>query len=154
MKCSEGLSNRVSNIIRIYIDHMKFAAYMDSSFITFFHVLLVPFLLYIWLYVCLFTFNFINYVFLLLCLYILIYLFVLLLLCMFCSVYSIFVVLFYVLFVCKCELYYCYRVSTQLQLTNVSYHNTVQGFHTCFTAPTPVSFKQTLLQLDHLFISF
>jgi len=30
-------------------------------------------------------------------------------------------VLFYVLFECKCVLYYCHRVSTQLQL-NVSYH--------------------------------
>jgi len=30
-------------------------------------------------------------------------------------VYSVFTVLFYVLFVCKCVLYYCHRVSTQLQ---------------------------------------
>jgi hypothetical protein len=30
-------------------------------------------------------------------------------------------VLFYVLFVCKCVLYYCHRVATQLQLTNISY---------------------------------
>jgi len=31
------------------------------------------------------------------------------------------IVLFYVLFVCKCVLYYCYWVTTQLQLINISY---------------------------------
>jgi hypothetical protein len=30
------------------------------------------------------------------------------------------IVLFYVLFVCKCVLYYCHRVATQLQFTNIS----------------------------------
>jgi len=41
-----------------------------------------------------------------------------------CVVYVLFVssVLFYVLFVCKCVLYYCHRVLTQLQLTNISSH--------------------------------
>jgi magnesium-transporting ATPase (P-type) len=31
-------------------------------------------------------------------------------------------VLFYVLFVCKCVLYYCHRVTTQLHSKNISYH--------------------------------
>ena len=40
------------------------------------------------------------------------------------------IVLFYVLFVCKCVLYYRQRVSPHLQLKNVS----ISIYHTCFDA--------------------
>jgi hypothetical protein len=77
VKCSEGLSNRVSNIIRKYIDHMKFTAYMVFLCITFFYVLLVTYFYHCILVVCvcMLLFNCLNYVFY--C-----YVYVLLLLCM------------------------------------------------------------------------
>ena len=52
VKCSEALCNRGSNIIGRYIDHMKFAAHMVFSLITFFHVLLVPFFITVYMVVC------------------------------------------------------------------------------------------------------
>jgi hypothetical protein len=69
---SEGLSNRVSLIIRRYIDHMQFAAYMAVWFITFFRIILVLFCTYGCIF-CVLLFDLVNCAFLLLS--------------MFCSVY-------------------------------------------------------------------
>ena len=117
VKCSEDLSNRMSIIIRRYVDQMKFVAGMAVSFITFFSYSSGS-VLYHCIYGCMFCmllFNSVNYVFLLLCLCILIVVYVPF--WVFCVI-----VLFCVLFVCKCVLYYRHRVSTQLQLTNISHH--------------------------------
>jgi len=69
VKWSEALNNMVSIIIRIYIDEMKFAAYVVVSFITFFPLSSGSMLCHC-IYGCMFyilLFKFVNYVFLFLC---------------------------------------------------------------------------------------
>jgi len=81
---------------------------------------------------------------------------------MFCSVYTVFIMLFYVLFVCKCVLYYCHRLSTQLQLTNTSYHIS-KGVTTCkiqevkqnaFTSKVTVYNHQNVKKKKHEIIKY
>jgi hypothetical protein len=133
VKWGEGLSNRVSIIIRRYIDHMKFVVlwlFLSSNSFIFFWFYFV-YCIYVCMYVCMFCtplFNFVNYVFLLLCM--------LIVMCMYSYCYYVpfwvfcFIVLFCVLFVCKCVLYYCHRVSPQLQLNIYQYLRLTAGKET------------------------
>jgi hypothetical protein len=70
--------------------------------------------------------------------------------------FIVYFVSFSVLFVCKCVLYYCHRVATQLQLTNISYrskHFTLLALFTecvfvvTFSPPPDSSTKQCTLHL-------
>jgi len=101
----------VSIIIRRYTDHMKLAAFSYSFSSILYHCVF-----------CMILFNFVNYVFLLLCLCIITIIFIINVVTYVPFYVFCFIVLFCVLFVCKCVLYCCHRVSTELKSTNVSYH--------------------------------
>jgi hypothetical protein len=63
---------------------------------------------------CMLLFNFVN------CVVLLLFILILMFMYSYCYLCSVLIMLFCVLFVCKCVLYYCHRVATQLQL-NISH---------------------------------
>jgi hypothetical protein len=65
LQCNDGLSNKVSNIIRRLMDNMKLLfMYFTSTIITFLHIFLGS--IFINVYMVLFLFDNLIYVFLLL----------------------------------------------------------------------------------------
>jgi len=113
VKWSEGVSNRCQSLL----DHMKFAAYMAVSLITFFRTLLFPFLsLYIWLYVMYASVLFCKLCILLLCLCILI-----MFMNSYCYVGSVLGILFHCIVLCIVCVQMCTVILppavNQLQLT-------------------------------------
>jgi hypothetical protein len=73
---------------------------------------------------CMLQFNCVNYAFLLLCLCIIIMHVIFCVLC--------FIVLSCVLFAYKCVMYYCHRVSTQFQLTNIYHIIYIVSYHVIY----------------------